>query len=99
MRVRLVLLVLAIWFSCVALTWAVTHLVDRASHTAAQSSSNCQQIELLKASIRASVAQTTKTLGQPGTAGYAYYHVHPQELHAALEANRAILSNFAPKPC
>lgn len=61
--------------------------------------SACRQIESVKTVLRDIVDRSAHEIGRPGTAGFAYYHAHPQELRAARENARAELSQFAPGRC
>lgn len=59
----------------------------------------CQQVEGLKTVLREIVDRSAHQIGQKGTAGYAYYKHHPQELADAQKAARTELSQFAPGRC
>jgi hypothetical protein len=45
------------------------------------------------------IASSAKTLGKKGTAGYAYYRLHPTELAQAIAAAKVELQTFTPIPC
>lgn len=68
-------------------------------HSSAQAHTNCLQIENLKGAIRLVVGQGVSSLGHKGSAGYAYYISHPQELAAAKVAGAQELLIFKPTPC
>ncbi len=72
--------------------WALTR-------TSALSTRNCVAIERVKTEIRATLAQSLKTLGKPSYAGFAYFHNHPTELANAVAATKATIVSFAPLPC
>ena len=78
---------------------AAVLLVWSAVQLSVATASNCQQIELLKSSIRATLIRSAQMLGRPGTAGYEYYREHPVELQEALKAQNAAIQTFAPKSC
>ena len=43
-------------------------------------------------------ANAISTLGKPGTAGYAYYHRHPDELRVAIRNGRDTLKQLPCQP-
>ena len=49
----------------------------------AQTRSLCTAINAQKSAIRESLRRSRDDIGQPGTAGYAYYSQHPSEVLAA----------------
>jgi hypothetical protein len=55
---------------------------------------NCQQIELIKTQIRASV-----TASQQRLPTIAYYRTHPRELRQALKDSRASITRFHAVDC
>lgn len=57
---------------------------------------NCERIS--KQIVNA-VAPDADKLGEPGTAGYAYYRVHPDELQVAREQAKNLKNRFDPKLC
>lgn len=59
----------------------------------------CQQVETLKTVIYKQVQASANLLGKKGTAGYAYYHEHPDELANAKQQLTQELSAFGPSPC
>src|ERR1700720_570670 len=60
---------------------------------------NCRGIETLKLQFRTAIQQSLTQLGTPGSAGYAYYQLHPDELKAAYKQTLQTLQTFAPKKC
>lgn len=59
----------------------------------------CVEIERVKRTIRNSISASDRSLGQPGTAGYTYYKVFPQELARAHAQNRVEINRFRARHC
>lgn len=59
----------------------------------------CVQVNHVDTVIVAVLRQQEKTLGRPGTPGYAYYLAHPAELVAARLALRQEARSFEPHHC
>lgn len=57
---------------------------------------NCRRVSTVLEQI---VLASDKSLGHPGSPGYAYYHVHPEELRQAHLANRRLIDKLNPKKC
>lgn len=49
--------------------------------------------------VRGLVEPGVKTLGKPGTPGYAYWHAHPGELRKARHENEKLLGGLEPSHC
>lgn len=59
----------------------------------------CHGQNQVRETIAGLIATNDKQLGQKGTAGYAYYRQHPDELAAGHKANAAALKTFGPLKC
>lgn len=59
----------------------------------------CKGQNEIRTTLRTLIVGSDKTLGKPGSAGYAYYKAHPEELAAAHRANHQTLVVFRPLKC
>jgi predicted negative regulator of RcsB-dependent stress response len=72
---------------------------DRVQANQANTTAICKQVQALESVIHRVVAQSDATLGQPGTAGAAYYAAHPAELAAARVAIEQEAARFVGRRC
>lgn len=103
-KITFFLVILASMATTAALTIAGVALIVRFNDTnlkrdrqAAINQSVCAAASSDRAALRALVTQADKSLGTPKSAGYQYYHTHPDELAAAHAQNMYNLKVFLPR--
>lgn len=74
--------------------WLVSITTANQEAQARTSLENCQQIEVIKAQIRATVRESVARLPT-----IDYYRKHPEELEASIKASLGSVARFAPRDC